>query len=235
MFFTKIKSRRQRQNLKSLHKKNVDVGKFVKDFYVEKGVAYISCNVSGYHDIIDKYSVEGYEWLDASFARFVEENAIYIPPEYPIILEICGHRFTKKQQTCIEETISDYYALKLGDVQMTRNTSQKRFFFLVGIMLLFAVVIGVMSMFPDLPRPIAEAPFVLFWMALWDSAEMFFLDRQDIIQDKLEAAQLASMTITFYEKFEDGPAEPEVLQQVMEELNEETILPSTQWEQEDQE
>lgn len=235
MFFTKIKSRRQRQNLKSLHKKNVDVGKFVKDFYVEKGVAYISCNVSGYHDIIDKYSVEGYEWLDASFARFVEENAIYIPPEYPIILEICGHRFTKKQQACIEETISDYYALKLGDVQMTRNTSQKRFFFLVGIMLLFAVVIGVMSMFPDLPRPIAEAPFVLFWMALWDSAEMFFLDRQDIIQDKLEAAQLASMTITFYEKFEDGPAEPEVLQQVMEELNEETILPSTQWEQEDQE
>ena len=233
MFFTKIKSRRQRQNLKSLHKKNVDVGKFVKDFYVEKGVAYISCNVSGYHDIIDKYSVEGYEWLDASFARFVEENAIYIPPEYPIILEICGHRFTKKQQACIEETISDYYALKLGDVQMTRNTSQKRFFFLVGIMLLFAVVIGVMSMFPDLPRPIAEAPFVLFWMALWDSAEMFFLDRQDIIQDKLEAAQLASMTITFYEKFEDGPAEPEVLQQVMEELNEETILPSTQWEQEE--
>ena len=94
MFFTKRKSRRQIQNLKNLSKKSVDVGKFVKDFYVEKGLAYISCNVGGYNDIIDRYSVKGYEWLDESFARFIEENAIYIPPEYPIVLEICGVPFT---------------------------------------------------------------------------------------------------------------------------------------------
>ena len=63
---------------------------------------------------------------------------------------------------------------------------------------------------------------------------MFFLDRQDLQQDKLEAAQLASMKVTFYEKFEDGPAEPEVVQEFLEQIeNEEVILPSTQWDQDE--
>ena len=234
MFFTKRKSRRQKQNLKNLSKKSVDVGKFVKDFYVERGLAYISCNVSGYYDIIDRYSVKGYEWIEESFARFVEENAIYIPPEYPIVLEICGHRFTKEQQACIEATILDYYALKMGDVQMSMQGNRRRIVFLLGLMLLFAVFVYIASQLPGLPRPLAEAPFVLFWMALWDGAEMFFLDRQDLQQDKLEAAQLASMKVTFYEKFEDGPAEPEVVQEFLEEIeNEEVILPSTQWDLEE--
>ena len=231
MFFTKRKSRRQKQNLKNLSKKSVDVGKFVKDFYVEHGLAYISCNVTGYYDIIDKYSVKGYEWLNESFARFIEENAIYIPPEYPIVLEICNHRFTKEQQTCIEETIADYYALKMGDVQMSLQSNRRRILFLLALMLVFAVFVYIASQFPGLPRPLSEAPFVLFWMALWDASEFLFLDRRDLQEDKLEAAQLASMKVTFYEKFEDGPAEPEVVQQILEEMNEEVILPSTQWDQ----
>ncbi|MBR3718426.1 MAG: hypothetical protein IKN20_01005 [Firmicutes bacterium] len=235
MFFgKKQKSRRQRQNLKNLSKKSVDVGKFVKDFYLEKGLAYISCNVAGFNDIIDRYSVKGYEWLEESFARFVEENAIYIPPEYPIILEICGHRFTKEQQDCIEACILDYYALKMGDVQMSIESNRRRILFLAVLMLLFAGIIYVVSLFPDIPRPLSEAPFVLFWMALWDAAELFFLDGKDLADQKLEAAQLASMKVTFYEKFEDGPAEPEVVQEFLEEIeNEEIILPSTQWEQEE--
>lgn len=232
MFFTKRRSRRQKQNLKNLSKKSVDVGKFVKDFYVEHGLAYISCNVSGYYDIIDRYSVKGYEWVDESFARFVEENAIYIPPEYPIVLEICGHRFTREQQASIEATILDYYALKMGDVQMSIQSNNRRIVFLIGLMVVFAVIMYLVSLFPGLPKPLSEAIFVLFWMALWDAAEFFFLDGRDLREDKLEAAQLASMKVTFYEKFEDGPAEPEVVQEFLEEIeNEEVILPSTQWDQ----
>lgn len=211
----------------------MDLGKFVKDFYVERGLAYISCNVNGYYDIIDRYSVKGYEWIEESFARFVEENAIYIPPEYPIVLEICGHRFTKEQQTCIEETILDYYALKMGDVQMSIQNNNRRILFLFLLALVFAIFLYVVLMLPHIPKVLSEAVFVLFWMALWDATEFFFVDGRDLQEEKLEAAQLASMAVTFYEKFEDGPAEPEVLQQIMEEMKEEVILPSTQWDQEE--
>ena len=233
MFFTKRKSRRQIQNLRKLRRKNVDLGKFVKDFYVEKGLAYISCNVSGYNDIIDRYSVKGYEWVEESFARFVEENAIYIPPEYPIVLEICGHRFTEAQKTTIEETILDYYALKMGDVQMSIQANNRRILFMFLLVAVFAVILYLVTMFPGIPKVLSEAVFVLFWMALWDASEFFFVDGRDLQEDKLEAAQLASMAVTFFDKFEDGPAEPEVVQQIMEEMEEEVILPSTQWDAEE--
>ena len=121
----KRKSRRLKENLKQFRRKSVDLDKFVKDFYVENGLAYISCNVNDYYDIIDKYSVDGYEWLNGSFTRFVEENANYVPTEYPIVLEICNHIFTKKQRDCIEETIADYYALKMGDVKTNKSGRQE--------------------------------------------------------------------------------------------------------------
>lgn len=225
------KSRRLRRNLTKFRKKSVDVAKFVKDFYVDNGLAYIACNVEEYGDIIDRYSVEGYEWLSESFARFVEENANYVPPEYPIVLEICGCRFRRAQRECIEATIADYYALKLGDVQMSLEGNRRKTLFLLGMGLFFAVVVYMVSMFPSLPRPILEAPFVLFWFCLWDAAETVVIERRDLVEEKLAAAQLASVKVAFREAFEDIPATPEEEEKILEEIFEEDVLiPSTQWE-----
>ena len=212
----------------------MDEKKFIKDFYVDNGLAYISCNVRSYNDIIDPFSVEGYEWLSESFVRFVEENANYIPPEYPIVLEICGCKFNKAQRECIEETIADYFALRMVDVQWNLESNRSRILFLIALVAAFAVFVWYTSRFPNLPRPVAEAPFVLFWFALWDCAELFFLDRRDLQEEKLYAARLASVKVTFALQFEDGPLEPEEEQKVLEEIFEEVeILPSTQWDAEE--
>lgn len=234
MFFTK-KNKRIRENLRRFSQKSVDEKKFLRDFYVDNGLAYISCNVKQYSDIIDPYSVKGYEWLSESFVRFVEENANYIPPEYPIVLEICGGRFTEEQHTTIEATIADYFALKMVDVQWNMESNRNRMIFLGGLCLIFALFLYGASLI-DLPRPIAEAPFVLFWFALWDLAELALLDRRDLLEEKVYAARLASVVITFQDKFEDGPLEPEEEKKVLEEIFEEVeILPSTQWDQEEEE
>ena len=65
------KSRRSRleENKRRIRKMKIDYNRYVKDFYLEDGIAVISCNVSDYYDIIDRYSVEGYEWLNEHFAR----------------------------------------------------------------------------------------------------------------------------------------------------------------------
>ena len=203
---------------------------------MENGLAYISCNVKGYSDIIDSYSVKGYEWLCEPFVRFVEENANFVPPEYPIVLEICGGRFTQEQRECIEETIADYFALKLVDAQWNMENNRNRALFLALLSLVFAGFLYAASFAASLPRPVAEAPFVLFWFALWDLAELLFLDRRDLQEEKLYAARLASVKVTFQDKFEDGPLEPEEEQKVLEEILEEVeILPSTQWDLEDEE
>ena len=121
----------------------------------------------------------------------------------------------------------------MGDVQMSIQANNRRILFMFLLVAIFAVILYLVTMFPGIPKVLSEAVFVLFWMALWDSAEFFFVDGRDLQEDKLEAAQLASMAVTFFDKFEDGPAEPEVVQQIMEEMEEEVILPSTQWDQEE--
>ena len=82
----KARSERLKKNLKQLKKKKIEGERYVKDFYIENDLAFITCNVKRYNDIIDPFSAEGYEWPSHDFVRFVESNAEYIPVEYPIVL-----------------------------------------------------------------------------------------------------------------------------------------------------
>jgi hypothetical protein len=213
----KWKSRRLRRNLRNFSRKRVDVSKYVKDFYVDNGLAYISCNVTGISDIIDPYSVNGYEWLNESFARFVESNAEYVPTEYPIVLEICGHRFTPKQKAVIEETVSDYYALKLGDAQLTLERNMTKSIFL-GVILVLALI-AMTALSKIVSTTISETIIVLFWFALWELLDNAVFDRLELLDDKRDAAQMASIKVLFMEKFKDMPVpdEEEVLAEIFEE------------------
>ena len=225
------KSRRLRENLKKFSKKSVDLDKFVKDIYVDHGLAYISCNVSGYYDIIDRLSVEGYEWINGHFARFVEQNANYIPTEYPIVLEICGHRFTKAQQDAIEETIADYYSLKMGDTQMALEKNKGRAIFLIIMALVFAGMVFISSRFSGgVLSVIVEVVFILFWVFVWELTDCLLFDRRDLKEARTEAAQLASVKVTFKERFEDEPVKPSEEKAIIREIFEDdVILPSDEW------
>lgn len=225
----KRKSPRQRHNLKRFSKKRVDISKYVKDLYVDHGIAYISCNVQDYYDIIDRYSVEGYEWLNESFVRFVDENANYVPTEYPIILEICGHRFTRKQRECIEATIADYYALKMGDAQMALEKNTLRSAVLAALGALFAIPTwGVIQ--SGTRTTFSEAILVLFGFFIWEFLDCFWFARRPLVQAKIDASQVASLKVTFQEEFEDGPVEPDEEKKILKEIFEDTVLvPSDEW------
>ena len=225
------KSRRLRENLKKFSKKSIDLDKFVKDIYVDNGLAYISCNVTGYYDIIDRLSVDGYEWINGHFARFVEQNANYIPTEYPIVLEICGHRFTEKQQDTIEETIADYYALKMGDTQMALEKNRSRAIFLVILAVIFAGMVFVSSRFSGgILNVIVEVVFILFWVFVWELTDCLIFDRRDLKEARTEAAQLASVKVTFKPRFVDEPVKPSEEKAIIREIFEDDeILPSDEW------
>ena len=225
------KSRRLRENLKKFSKKSIDLDKFVKDIYVDHGLAYISCNVTGYYDIIDRLSVDGYEWINGHFARFVEQNANYIPTEYPIVLEICGHRFTKKQQAAIEETIADYYALKMVDTQMALEKNKNRAIFLVILALIFAVMVFASSRFSGgFLNVLVEVVFILFWVFVWELTDCLLFDRRDLKEARTEAAQLASVKVIFQLQFEDEPVAPSEEKAIIQEIFEDDeIVPSDEW------
>lgn len=224
------KSRRLKQNLKRFKRKNVDVAKFVKDLYVDSGMAYISCNVDGYNDIISRYSVKGYEWLNHNFVRFVDENANFVPTEYPIILEICGHRFSKSERECIEATVADYYALELGDAQMALERNTMECLVLFGFSIISVISIW-LALRGNIGRTIWEILIVFLCFFIWEFIDSFAFERSELMENKLKAAQVASMKLTFQEKFEDGPVEPEEAREILNEIfEEETLVPSDEWE-----
>lgn len=213
------RSRRLRKNFLRYRKKRIDYSKYIKDFYLEGGLAYISCNVKEYYDIIDCYSVPDYEWLNAKFARFVEENAYYIPTEYPIVLEICGVRFSDAQQACIRETITDYYSLKLGDKQLALDANKSKSFLLIGMGVLLFFIVGALQTFRVFTSStLMETFFILFWFFVWEFGDCALLDRMDLQQEKIQSAQLASIKVIFSEHFHDAPVDAKTQKALMESI-----------------
>lgn len=62
----------QHRLLRRFAPKRIDTSDAVKKVYIEDGIAFISCNVSDYYDVIDHYSVKGYEWPNSHFLQFIE-------------------------------------------------------------------------------------------------------------------------------------------------------------------
>ena len=219
MMLTSRISRRSRleKNKRRIRRMKVDYNKYVKDFYLEDGLAIISCNVNGYNDIIDRYSVEGYEWLNDSFARFLESNAFYIPFEYPIVLEICGTKFNRKQREVITETIHDYYELKLGDKQMELNDNTRRiitFMVIAGLFtLLFTFVQGWQQ-----DSFVVQFILIMLWFFIWGLSDMVVTDRSELKEDKMAIAQLASTVVRFREEFSDEPYDEFEQEKIYQEL-----------------
>ncbi len=211
--------KRLRANIREFSRKTVDYAKYMREIYIENGLAYISCKVRDYYDIVDPYSVEGYEWLSESFARYIESNAAYIPTEYPIVLEIIGGRFSEEQKENIEETILDYYGLALGDKQVDLYRNLRRIFAIALISVLVAAAAWFLNTFTD-NFLLQESVMILVWFFVEDLVELI-LERIDLKEEKTDAAQLASLAIRFRDRFKDDPVPDEEAEKILAEIFEE--------------
>ena len=194
--------------------KKVDISRYIKDYYVENNLAYISVNVNSYEDIISKYSVVGYEDLNQEFVDYIEENAEYIPLEYPIVLEITGTRFSKERQKTIIEAISDYYNMKLGETQ-EELSSNSRFSLLL---LVLAVISVLLYLRFSMGQFFSTALELGIWFFVWTFADIFWLERNEIKERKTDYAQLFSMKVIFKEEFVDDDITEKEEKQIIQDI-----------------
>lgn len=194
----KTKTARARRNLKKFKSAKFNYANFVKDYYIENGKAYISAKVNSIDDIVSKYSITDYEWINSEFAEYIETSSYYIPVEETIIIEICGKKFTDKEKETIERVIKGYFGLKLGDkiidLDINRNKSSR--LLLLGILSLGLVFL--MSMITKFEY-IMELPLIMLWFFIWEYGDLAWLDRWAIYDEKIEAGQLANAKIVFNE------------------------------------
>ena len=197
----KTKSSRARRNLKKFRSAKFNYAKFVKNYYIEHGNAYISARVNSIDDIVSKYSLEDYEWINSQFAEYIETSAYYIPIEESIIIEICGKKFTDKEKELILRVIKGYFGLKLGDkiIDLDINRSKSNKLLLLGILSL--AIVFLMSLITQ-AEYIMELPLIMLWFFLWEYGDLAWLDRWSIMDSKIEAGQLANAKIIFNENEE---------------------------------
>ncbi|MGE5456640.1 MAG: hypothetical protein ACM3O4_06040 [Ignavibacteriales bacterium] len=188
-----------KKHIKKFQKARFDFAKYVREFYVENGKAYISVKVDSINDIISEYSIKGSEWLNRDFVVYVEENTYYIPVIYPIVIDIYGCNFTEEQQKMITEVIRDYFGLKLGDkiLELKQNRKKAVMLLLFGITTL--VISLLLSSFDDTSM-LFQVIVIVSWFAIWEFVSYVWFEREQMNRDKLEAGQLASMEVKFNNK-----------------------------------
>ena len=203
------------KNRRLFLKRDAKHDKRLKEDYIENGIASLPCKVTGIDEVISHFSVPGYETLSPEFSEYIESSAAFIPPEYPIVLELSGCRFSEEEQEIIRSTIRDDYTYELGAVQ-----GENRKQLIVALLMLIGMLVTGFLAFGA--RGIGDTAIEIIYIFFWFFADLvacyFFLDGFDNRKKRLLAGRLADMTVYFSEKYDDSAVTDEDAQSVYEEL-----------------
>ena len=169
--------------------------------YVRNGVVSIPCRVTGYHDVISTYSVEGRETLIPDFVDYVKSTAEVTPEEYPIVLEVIGGGLSQKEREVIERIVEDDFAYELGMVEKEERRHKRVFIVMLVTLLLVGGFLMLAEGLSELPR---ELVFIIFWFAGDTLCDYILLTGRDLRRDRRLAGRLASIKVVFSESYEDG-------------------------------
>ena len=172
----------------------------IKRDYVRHGIATIPCRISNYSDVINTYSVKGYETLNTEFFDYVTTTAEVTPPECPLVLNIIGDCLSDEEKKTIEDVICDDFAYDLGMVEK-EDKRHKRFFITMFVgLFLSGAILHLTDAMAEMPR---ELLFILFWFMGETLCEYIFFTGYDLRRERRLAGRLASIKVVFatcYEK-----------------------------------
>ena len=197
-------------------RKRVDFEKCLNYYFIDNGIAYITCKVTGMNDVIDHYSVPGYEILNSDFTTHLERVMQFIPEKYPLVMELTGHHFTDEEKQTIEDAVWRQFELRLGieEVKRRRNIIRIIWFgvFLFLSALLLRWVLREFGLF------IREIGFIIFWFFGDRMIEFIVLDEPDIRLSKMQAAQILSMKIIFTDSYDDSDLSEKESEEIKKEI-----------------
>ena len=203
------------KNRRLFLKRDAKLDKRLKEDYLDNGIATLPCKVTGMDDMISHFSVPGYETLSPEFSDFIEASAEFIPPEYPIVLEISGCRFSEEDQAIIRRTIQEDFAYELGAVQR-ENRKQ----LIIALLMLAGMLVTGFLAFgaQGITDTAIEIIYIFFWFFADLAACYFCLDGFENRKKRLLAGRLADMTVYFSVEYDDSAVTDEDAQFVYEEL-----------------
>ena len=164
---------------------------------IRDGTAYLSFRVRGLDDILSKFSIKGAESIDAEFIDAILDLVDCIPPEYPLVLEIHGPKFTEEEKRMITEAVTTDADYMLGRTEAENKHHRKVFFGMIAGTVGSGILLAVIKQFID-EIPL-EFFYVLFWLFADALVRYLFIEHGDYKNDKIRAGRIASMKVEFVE------------------------------------
>ena len=170
----------------------------IKRDYVRNGVATIPCHVSDYSDVISPYSVEGFETINMDFFDYIKRTAEFLPPECPVVLNIIGDCLTEKQQETIRTVMREDSAYNLGAAEREEKKHMRVFLGMIIGLLISGILLWMSKSLEEEPR---ELFFILFWFMGDTLCDYIFVTGDNLRDERILAARLASIQVVFSDTF----------------------------------
>ena len=193
--------------LKYYRKKRADKDILQENFFIEEGIAYLGYNAAGKEDIINAFSVKGYEVLNEEFTDYIDMLLPHVPSKMPLALEISGCSFTDEEEETICDAIWNHFHIILGEIN-NRFTKYhfKMLWFLLSMLATYLLTTfdGVQT--ADYLRELLYIPFYFFGYRLLDYA---VFDYYPLLTEKRQCEQMIGMKILFAADEDEDADTPE--------------------------
>lgn len=204
-----------KEYLRKFKNRKVDYKKAVDTFFMSKGIACICCNVTGIGDIINNYSVPGYEMLNESLISYINGVMGNIPNDVPAVIEFCGCSFSDEEKKTIENAVWNHYEIELGKAQKTRRLQFLRFlwfaiFFIVSLTLILMGKAG---------TAYSELLYILFYFFGDTVIAYLFYEKKGTETERIRFAQLVTMKVIFREQFLDRDFTDEEVREILKDIS----------------
>ena len=158
------------------------------------GKAVIPVLLENIDDLFMKHDYKKYELSD-DVCKYIEEIAYMIPISTDIVIELHCKEVDEQTKAKMIKAIKNNYGMEIDDADydISRINTKSFIYGLLGIVILIINLITEKYIGPVISNLIC----VIWWVAIWEMAELQTIDKSDLKWKRLNYQQLYDAEITF--------------------------------------
>lgn len=187
------------EKIKAYEESTNSIRDYVKEKFInENGEAVIDvfCNND---QLFTSFSGDKKSKLSNDIISFIDDEVYNIPTNVPVIVNFIDEQLTREEEVAVERAYHEHYGLIFKDksVDVRLNSVKSLALAILGAVLLSVSYLLNKINVGDFFR---EFMSIAASFSLWESVDFFFLERKDLMIQRLNAAQMAVSRITFNHK-----------------------------------
>lgn len=177
-----------------------DEENYINKNYMKDGKAVIPVLLNNYDELFMKHDYKQFELSD-DVCKYIEEIAYMIPISTDIVIELHCPKLSDIKKEKMVKAIKNNYGMEIDDMDYEINkVNSKSFIYgVVGVIILIINLLTEKLIGPVLSNFIC----VIWWVAIWEMAELQTMDKPDLKWKRLNYQQLYDAEITFVSQEED--------------------------------